>query len=83
MIYILISIVFLCLIAGYIKLDKQLKANKVFIDYFKKKMDEVDLRIIEMEDYAYTDIRMLQDYLKAVEVKMQEWGVLYDKTRKN
>lgn len=81
--YILISIVFLCLIVVYIKLSKQLKANQVYIEYFTKKLEEVDLRIIEMEDYAYTDIRLLQDYLKAVEVQMKEWGVLYDKTREN
>ena len=81
--YILISIVFLCLIVVYIKLSKQLKANQVYIKYFTKKLEEVDLRIIEMEDYAYTDIRLLQDYLKAVEVQMKEWGVLYDKTREN
>lgn len=81
--YILISIVFLCLIVVYIKLSKQLNANQVYIKYFTKKLEEVDLRIIEMEDYAYTDIRLLQDYLKAVEVQMKEWGVLYDKTREN
>ena len=70
MIYIILIVFFVILCGlGYFYYQLQKKLDKYMIDQ-NRKYSYYDKRMVEMEEYGYTDIRELNDYL----IKVRKWA---------